>query len=61
LFGQNGVKIYVFIYPLFCIIGAVVKVDFAWRIAEFFNGIMLLTNMFAVFMLSHKAVNVLGE
>lgn len=61
LFGRKGAKIYIFIYPLFCVIGAVIKVDFAWRIAEFFNGIMLLTNMFAVFMLSHKAVNVLGE
>ena len=61
LFGRKGAKIYIFIYTLFCVIGAVIKVDFAWRIAEFFNGIMLLTNMFAVFMLSHKAVNVLGE
>ena len=61
LLGQKGAKIFILAYPLFCIIGAVVNVNFAWRTAEFFNGIMLITNMFAVFMLSHKAVNILGE
>jgi AGCS family alanine or glycine:cation symporter len=61
LFGKKGAKVFVFIYPLFCIIGAIVKVEFAWRTAEFFNGIMLIINLFAVFMLSHKAIKVLGE
>lgn len=61
LFGKKGEKVFVLIYPLFCIIGAVVRVEFAWRTAEFFNGIMLIINLFAVFMLSHKATKVLGE
>jgi Na+/alanine symporter len=61
IFGKKGAKVFVFIYPLFCIIGAIVKVEFAWRTAEFFNGIMLIINLFAVFMLSHKAIKVLGE
>ncbi len=61
LFGKKGQKAFVLIYPLFCIIGAVARVEFAWRTAEFFNGIMLIINLFAVFMLSHKATKVLGE
>lgn len=61
LLGKKGEKAFVLIYPLFCVIGAVARVEFAWRTAEFFNGIMLIINLFAVFMLSHKAVKVLGE
>ena len=61
LIGEKGAKVFVCVYPFFCIIGAIVNVEFAWRTAEFFNGIMLIINLFAVFMLSEKAIKVLGE
>jgi len=62
LWGSKGEKAFLYIYPVFCVVGAVMKVSFAWRMAEFFNGIMLMINLFTVFMLSEKAVLVLkGE
>ena len=62
LFARKGEKIFVFIYPLFCIAGAVMNVGFAWRLAEFFNGIMLCINLFAVLIMSPEAILILkGE
>lgn len=59
LFGNKGKKIFVYIYPLFCVLGAVLKVKTVWRIAEFFNGIMLIINLFAIFSLSDKIIPIL--
>lgn len=62
LFGNKGKRVFMVIYPFFCIIGAVARVDYAFRLAEFFNGIMLIINVFAVLMLSQPAISVLkGE
>lgn len=62
LFGYRGKKMFLFVYPAFCVLGAVMQVSFAWRLAEFFNGVMLIINLFAVFLLSKRAVLVLkGE
>ncbi len=62
LFGNKGKKVFVFIYPFFCVMGAVARVDYVFRIAEFFNGIMLIINVFAVLLLSQPAVSILkGE
>jgi AGCS family alanine or glycine:cation symporter len=59
LFGNTGKKIFVYIYPFFCVIGAVLKVNTVWRIAEFFNGIMIVINLFSIFSLSDKITPVL--
>ncbi len=59
--GEKGEKIFIFIYPLFCIAGALMSVNKAWRIAEFFNGIMLIINTFAILYLSKAAVLILKE
>lgn len=62
LCGKKGEKIFTLSYPFFCIVGAVAKVDFVWRSAEFFNGIMLVINLFAVLMLHNEAILLLkGE
>lgn len=62
LCGEKGKKIFVLMYPLFCIVGAVMNVGFAWRLAEFFNAVMLCINLFAVLILSPQAVSILkGE
>ncbi len=52
VFGKIGERIFVLIYPLFCIIGAISTADTAWRLSSFFNGIMLCINTFAVLWLS---------
>ncbi len=56
LFGKKGKRIYCFIYPLFSLVGAVMNVSSAWRIAELFNGIMLIINVFSVLCLRETAV-----
>ncbi len=62
LWSEKGERIFTLVYPPMCIAGAVMKVGFAWRLAEFFNGIMLCINLFAVLKLSDKAVLILkGE
>lgn len=54
LFGKNGSKIFILLYPLGSVIGAVLDVDFAWKISEFFNGIMLIINLPAIILLSDE-------
>lgn len=59
LFGSFGKRIFVYIYPLFCVLGAVLNIKTVWRVAEFFNGIMLIINLFAILSLSDKIIPVL--
>lgn len=54
-FGKAGKKLFTAIYPLVCIAGAVCRVDTAWRLSAFFNGIMLCINIAAVMLLSGEA------
>ncbi len=54
--GKNGEKIFIYIYPFFCVVGALLSVKLAWRFADFFNGIMLIINTFAVLYLSKEAL-----
>ena len=62
LCGEKGKKTFIFVYPFFCIVGAVMNVGFAWRLAEFFNAVMLCINLFAVLILSPQVVSILkGE
>lgn len=55
LFGKKGECVFVYLYPLFCIIGAVCSAETAWRLSAFFNGIMLCVNVAAVLFLSDGA------
>ncbi len=59
LFGNKGKKIFTFIYPVFCILGAVLNVSTVWRVAEFFNGLMLIINLFSIITLSDKVIPIL--
>ena len=61
LIGKKGEWVFILIYPLFCIVGALISVESAWRIAEFFNGIMLIINTFAIICLSKNAIGILKE
>lgn len=54
LCGKKGKKAFVIIYPFFCFVGAVMRVDAVFRMAEFFNGIMLVINLFALLYLSEE-------
>ena len=59
LFGNKGKKIFVYTYPLFCVLGAVLNVKTVWRVAEFFNGIMLIINLFSLLILADKIIPIL--
>ena len=56
LIGAKGEKIFTRVYPFFCILGAVLNVKAVWRAAEFFNGIMIIVNMFAIILLKERVI-----
>lgn len=45
-------KCFLAAYPLFCIVGAICNTALVWRLAAFFNGIMLIINLPSVVFLS---------
>ncbi len=47
-------KCFLITYPLFCIVGAVCDTALVWRLAAFFNGIMLIINLPAVVFLNDE-------
>ncbi len=54
LFGKKALCIYKLIYPIACIIGAVAKTSTVWRLASFFNGIMLCINLPPILLMCNK-------
>ena len=57
LFGKNGKRLFLVLYPLICIPGALINADAAWRLSAFFNGILLCINVTAVLLMSDTAVS----
>ncbi len=53
LLGKKGIIAFKLLYPLACISGAICGTDFVWRLASFFNGIMLCINLPAILLLSN--------
>lgn len=52
LFKNKGaIKIYQLIVLIFIILGSLQKVDFVWNLADMFNGIMVIPNLIAIFIL----------
>ena len=45
VFGEKGRRIFKFIYPFGCVLGALCNAESVWRIATLFNGIMLCINL----------------
>lgn len=56
LFGKKGEKIFLYLYPLGSVLGAVCNVKLAWDLSAFFNGIMLLINLPVILTLSGEAL-----
>lgn len=54
LLGKKVTVIFKIIYPFACIAGAVCNTEAVWRLAAFFNGIMLIINLPSILMLSDK-------
>lgn len=61
LFGEKVIKPFMVIYSLVAIIGATVKLDLLWSIAETFNGMMAIPNLIAVALLSPVVLRLTKE
>lgn len=57
--NKNALRIYQIIVLIFIILGSYQKVDFVWNLADMFNGIMVIPNIIAIFLLSRQAKEIL--
>lgn len=61
LFNSRVNKPFMLVYSLVAIVGATLNLDLLWSVAETFNGLMIIPNLIAVFMLSGVVVNMVKE
>ena len=61
LFNSRVNKPFMLVYSLVAIVGATLNLDFLWSVAETFNGLMIIPNLIAVFMLSGVVVKMVKE
>lgn len=54
LFGEKGLAVYQAIYIVFVTVGAGVKLDLVWNLADAMNALMAIPNLIAVLLLSGK-------
>ncbi|MBR5223955.1 MAG: sodium:alanine symporter family protein [Clostridia bacterium] len=56
LFGEKAVKFFTLIYPIISVIGAVSSGVIVWRLAELFNGFMVIINLLVMSFLSKEVI-----
>ena len=56
LFGTAGSRIYKVVFVCMTVVGATMKLDLAWAIADTLNGLMAIPNLIALFALSGVVV-----
>ena len=61
LFGTRADKPFMLVYALVAIVGATMDLGLMWSIAETFNGLMVIPNLIAVFLLSGVVVKLVQE
>ena len=61
LFGFRANKPFMLLYALVAIVGATMNLGLMWSIAETFNGLMVIPNLIAVFLLSGVVVKLVRE
>lgn len=61
LFGARVHKPFMLIYSLVAIVGATMELGLMWSVAETFNGLMVIPNLIAVFLLSGVVVKQVNE
>lgn len=61
LFGNKGLMPYRLIVCIFIVIGATLKVDLIWSLADLFNGLMVIPNLIALLALNKVVVNCLDD
>lgn len=61
LFGSKANKPFMLVYSLVAIVGATMNLGLMWSIAETFNGLMVIPNLIAVFLLSGIVVKMVKD
>ena len=61
LFGSHVNKPFMLVYSLVAIVGATMNLGLLWGIAETFNGLMVIPNLIAVFLLAGVVVKMVKE
>lgn len=61
LFGEKAIKPFMVIYALVAILGATVDLGLLWDVADTFNGMMVIPNLVALFLLSETVVKLVKE
>ena len=61
LLGTRANKPFMVLYALVAIVGATMELGLMWNIAETFNGLMVIPNLIAVFLLSGVVVRLVKE
>lgn len=61
LFGPKATKPFMAAYSLVAVVGATMNLGLMWSIAETFNGLMVIPNLIAVFLLSNTVVQLLKD
>ena len=61
LFGSKANKPFMLVYSLVAIVGATMNLGVMWSIAETFNGLMVIPNLIAVFLLSGVVVKMVKD
>lgn len=61
LFGSKGVTAYRILVLAFIILGAFLKVDIVWLMADMFNGLMVIPNLIGLLILAPQAVDILKD
>ncbi len=61
LFGKKGLLPYRILVVGFIILGSFVPVDDVWRVADLFNGIMVIPNVIALLFLSPEVISILSD
>ena len=58
LFGEKAVLPYRLVFVVFIIVGATMKLDMAWTLADIFNGLMALPNLVALLLLTPVIIKI---
>ena len=61
IFGSRVNKPFMLVYSLVAIVGATMNLGLLWSIAETFNGLMVIPNLLAVFLLSGVVVRMVKD
>lgn len=61
LFSEKVIKPFMLVYSLVAILGATTDLGLLWSVAETFNGLMLIPNLLALFLLSGTVVKLVKD